>query len=409
MLNVKTPSEVFDIIDRKFSSGCELGLDLSSLFENVEVINAVGRVLHSDILANEDVPGFDRSTVDGYAVIASDTFGASESIPAILNVIGDVPMGASADFSVKSGSCVSISTGGDLPDGCNAVVMVEHTEDYGDGLVGIAKPIAPGNNVIFRGDDVTRNTKILSAGSVLTVHDVGILSALGYSDVVVCGRPIVGVISTGDELVSPSNVPKRGQVRDVNSPMLTAFINQIGGFAVDYGIVKDEEDLLRSAVLSATNDCDVVLVSGGSSAGMRDLTAKIISDEGELLLHGIAMKPGKPTILGTVNGKPIFGLPGHPVAAYFVTELFVRHLLMRMTGTNLVRQTTSAQLGEAISSNHGRAEYIAVRIADGVAVPVRGKSGLIASLAGVDGYITVPRDCEGLSKGEMVEVVYFCA
>jgi len=423
MLKVKAFDEVFETIDEKFcvDSVNSLNTDIKpDMLETICVTDAVGRILHNDIVSNEDVPGFDRSTVDGYTVIASDTFGASESIPAILNVIGDVTMGEKADFTVNTGFCVGISTGGDFPDGCNAAVMVEHTEDYGDGLVGIMKPVAPGNNMIFRGDDVKKGTKILKAGSVLTVSDVGILSALGYASVDVRRSLKVGIISTGDELVPPSDVPKRGQIRDVNTPMLMAQITGFGCVAVNYGIIKDEESLLNSAVLKASSECDVVLVSGGSSAGLRDLTARIIENEGELLFHGIAIKPGKPTILGVVNGKPVFGLPGHPVAAYFITELFVRHLLMRMCGADFIRKSTTAKLSEAISSNHGRAECIPVRLATcqgspfgaprgqslRLAVPVRGKSGLIATLADTQGYIIVPRDCEGIAKDETVEVFY---
>ena len=426
MLTVKTPDEVYEIISENFGAGSVFDL---KFFESktVKTVDSIGRVLHCDIISEHDVPGFDRSTVDGYAVIASDTFGASEGIPAVLNVLGDVPMGDSAKFSLSSGNCVGISTGGDLPDGCDAAVMLEHTEVYGDGLIGVLKPVAPGNNVIYRSDDVSINQKILDAGTVLSVADVGILSALGYGEVAVRACPTVGVISTGDELVLPSKLPKRGQIRDVNLPMLISAVSRFACSAVDYGIIRDEEHLLRNALLRACEECDVVLVSGGSSAGLRDLTAKIIEKEGKLLLHGIAMKPGKPTILGIVCGKPVFGLPGHPVAAYFVTELFVRYLIETLTGAQRVRRSVHARLGEAISSNHGRAEYIAVRLrasdsknddfhgskAEGygdrfkIAIPVKGKSGLITGLAGVEGYIAVSRDCEGLAKGEMVEVFYF--
>ncbi|MCL2424785.1 MAG: molybdopterin molybdotransferase MoeA [Oscillospiraceae bacterium] len=404
MLNVKTPDEVIKIID-------SLYLSFDSKSELVDLLNACGRVLHFNISSDENVPNFNRSTVDGYAVRASDTFGCNESIPAILNIVSEVLMGESADVALATGDCAIVSTGGELPESADAVVMVEHSENYGENIVGIQKPVAPGNNVIFNGDDVRIGQEVLKDGTVLTPHDIGILAALGHDRVEVRVEPVVGVISTGDELVPTSRVPVGGQVRDINTPMLLATVTQLGAKAMDFGIVKDDEQAIRNAVLSAVETCDICLISGGSSAGARDMTARVIESEGELLLHGIAMKPGKPTILGIVRGKLVFGLPGHPVAAYMVTELFVRPLINRLLGSNVKRYSVDARLAEAISSNHGRAEYIGVSLieVDGVYVarPIRGKSGLISSLSGVDGYICVPRDCEGLAKGEAVKVVYF--
>jgi len=400
LLKVKTPDEVLGIIKNKLSY-------LKSSPESVKTIDAPGRVLYEDIVSDENVPGFNRSTVDGFAVLASDTFGCSESIPTVLTIAGEVLMGESAEFQLSPGTCVIVSTGGDIPSGANAVIMIENTEDYGSGMIGIQKSAAPGNNVIFKGDDITVGDVVLTAGTVLTPHDIGILSALGYTEVNVSSKPLIGIISTGDELVPTSSIPERGQIRDVNTPMLMTIVKRIGADAIEYGIIKDDEAALREAVVSAAVICDVILLSGGSSAGTRDLTARVIESEGELLLHGIAMKPGKPTILGLVNEIPIFGLPGHPVAAYLVTELFVRPLIAMLMGADEKQYTTRAILAEAISSNHGREEYIAVRLIDGITYPVRGKSGLIASLAGVDGYICIPRDCEGFAKGTEVIVVYF--
>ena len=400
MLTVKTPDEVLAIID-------DLSAPLAVQPEIIPTDAACGRVLHGDIIAAEYVPGFDRSTVDGYAVIASDTFGCSDSIPAILTLSGEVEMGKAAPCAVTSGTCLAVSTGGDLPEGADAVVMLEYTDDYGDGLIGIARPVSPGENLIFKGDDVSPGDKILTAGTTLSPHDIGILSALGITDAQVHPRPLVGVISTGDELVAPSIAPNKGQIRDVNTPLLMAAVRQYGAETKSFGIVRDDEAALRDALLRAVSTCDIVLISGGSSAGMRDLTAKVIEAEGTLTFHGIAMKPGKPTILGTINGKAVWGLPGHPVAAYFVTMLFVRPLIARLMGAMVKQHTTTARLSEAISSNHGRAEYIAVTLDSGIAYPIRGKSGLIASLAHTDGYICVPRDCEGLAKGSEVLVNYF--
>jgi len=405
MLNVKTPEEVNEII--KSLMTCSIRESFKC--ENIKAVNALGRILHQDIIAQENVPGFNRSTVDGYAVLSSDTFGCSEGLPSVLKLTGEVLMGESADEPVKSGFCVIVSTGGEVPDGADAVVMHEFTEDYGSGLIGMQKPVAPGANIIFKNDDAAKGDVILKSGLKITPHDIGILSALGYINVDVRCKPVAGVISTGDELVAAGAVPKNGQVRDVNLPMLCAALHKFGADVKDFGIMKDEEALIHAAMMEAVRVCDFVLISGGSSAGTRDMTAKIIESEGEILLHGIAMKPGKPTILGVVKEKPVFGLPGHPVAAYMVTELFVRPLISGLTGAEDKRKTTKATLSEAISSNHGREEYIVVRLDEKgeTAAPVKGKSGLISGLSEVDGYICVPRDCEGLAKGEEVVVIYF--
>jgi len=399
LLSVKTPEEVTKIIKSQF-------MPAKLQAKSVTLEAACGRVLHDDIIADEDVPGFNRSTVDGYAVIASDTFGCSESIPAILNVTGEILMGESAESALSQGICMIVSTGGEIPDEANAVVMFEHTEDYGKGMIGIQKSVAPGNNIIFKGDDVSIGDIAITSGTRLTPHDIGILAALGITEVSVRKKPVIGIISTGDELVAPTEAPGRGQVRDVNTPMLLAAANSFGADAKNFGLIKDDEKAIRRAVMSAVQICDIVLISGGSSAGARDLTASVIASEGVLLLHGIAMKPGKPTILGKISNKPIFGLPGHPVAAYMVTELFIRPLIDILAGAKTKKYSTTAKLTEPISSNHGREEYIPVRLEDGEAQPIRGKSGLIAGLAGVDGYICIPRDCEGLAKGENVKVMY---
>ena len=408
MLIVKTPKEVTQIIIDSFQS-----LEIGS--EDVSLGDACGRVLFKDIICDEYVPGFDRSTVDGYTVIASDTFGCSASIPALLNIAGEVLMGDSAEWTLAPGDCAAVSTGGDLPGGADAVVMVEHTESYDDGLVGIMSPAAPGNNIIFKGDDVKPGDKVLDAGAVLTPHDIGILSAIGKTKIEVYKKPLIGIISTGDELVETHLTPKRGEVRDVNMPLLSAAVSCAGAIAKNFGIIRDNQTDLENTLADAARLCDIVLISGGSSAGMKDLTARVIETKGKLLLHGIAMKPGKPTILGEIGGKPIFGLPGHPVAAYFVTELFVLPLISLITRSEHKRVTIPAAIDSAISANHGRAEYIAVTLSEAgktvppthtkTASPIRGKSGLIASLSRTDGYICVPRDCEGIAMGAQVEVV----
>lgn len=403
MLEVKTPQEVLALIQREFRP---LGLA-----ELVPLSEALGRVLAGPVTAREYVPDFDRSTVDGYACRAADTFGCSDAIPAILRVSGEVLMGKPADFTLQRGCCAYVPTGGAIPKGADCAVMIEYTEDYGDGTVGIMKAGAPGMNMIFRGDDVYPGKEILPAGRVLTPQDIGALAAVGKTTVPVARRVRVGVISTGDELVPPDETPGPGQVRDVNTPLLTAMLKEFGAETLSYGIVVDNEALLREKVQAALGACDAVILSGGSSVGVKDAACRIIEDMGELLLHGIAIKPGKPTILGKAGNKPLIGLPGHPVAACFVAQLFVLPLLGRLMGRKQETYTVTAELTESVGANHGREQVNACHLLrEGsrlLAAPIRSKSGLITQLAGADGYFIIERDCEGLPKGAQVQVFLY--
>ena len=400
MLYVKTPEDVLALIKEEFSP---LGQG-----ETVSLSAAMGRILAEDIAAGEYVPNFDRSTVDGFAVRARDTFGCTDAIPAILPLQQTVQMGQGADFSLNAEACVAVPTGGAVPKGADSVVMLEYTEDYGDGTIGISRPVAPGENMIFRGDDVFPGKVILQKGRVLSSADIGALAAIGCVRVPVVKKLTVGVISTGDELVPPEVQPCPGQIRDVNSPMLEAMLTAFGCHVINYGIVIDDEALLTQKVRQAAAECDAVLLSGGSSVGVKDAACRIIESMGRLLLHGIAIKPGKPTILGKAGPKPLVGLPGHPVAAYFITKLFVLPLLGRLSGRDMTAFTVTAKVTESISANHGRAQYHCCRLTprDGEvwAEPIRGKSGLITTLAGADGYFCIDRDCEGLPKNAEIQV-----
>ena len=400
MLHVKTPEEVLALIEEEF--------DFVGRTELVCLSAALGRTLAEDIAAEEYVPDFDRSTVDGYAVRAKDTFGCTDAIPAILPLQGEVFMGEGAEFQLNPEECVAVPTGGAVPRGADSVVMIEYTEDYGDGTIGVSKSAAPGQNMIFRGDDVFPGKVILHKGRVLSSQDIGALAAIGRVEVPVVKKLTVGVISTGDELVLPSEKPSAGQVRDVNSPMLQAMLTSFGIHVINYGIVIDDEALLTEKVHKAVSECDAVLLSGGSSVGVKDAACRIIESMGTLLMHGIAIKPGKPTILGKTGGKPLVGLPGHPVAAYFITKLFILPLLARLSGKRLERYAVPARITESVSANHGRAQVHCCRLQrrKGIlwATPIRGKSGLITTLAGADGYFVIDRDCEGLPQGAEIQV-----
>ena len=400
MLTVKTPEEVEKLLQNEFQ--------LTAGPEIVPLNEAPGRVLFEAVTASEYVPGFDRSTVDGYAVRSSDTFGCSDSMPSILELQGEVLMGAGSSMELAPGSCAYVPTGGAIPEGADAMVMIEYSEDYGDGTIGILKSAAPGMGIIFRGDDVCPGKTVLPAGRKLIPQDIGALAAMGITGVKVSRKPVAGILSTGDELVPASGIPKDGQIRDVNSDLLSALCAGAGAETIRYGIVKDEEALLDAALEKALSECDLVLISGGSSVGVKDNTYKVIDKQGEVLLHGIAMKPGKPTIVGKAGGKPVFGLPGHPVAACFVSELFVLPVISRMQKREMKIREIPAVLTEAISANDGRAQYVGVRLLDreGVlhAVPVHTKSGLITSLASADGFFCIPRDSEGMSAGTVIRV-----
>lgn len=404
MLTVMTPEELLTRIANIFGP-------LDRPPETVGLDCALGRVLAQDILAEEYVPGFDRSTVDGYALRGADTFGCSESIPALLTCTGAVEMGKEPAFAVGPYECAAIPTGGALPEGADAVQMVEHTEDYGGGEIGIVKSVPPGANLIFKGDDVKPGDLVLRKGRRLEPQDIGALAALGVTQVPVVPKLRVGLVSTGDELVPPEGDPGPGQVRDVNGPLVAALLAQAGAEPVPLGIVPDREELLREAVEGALEKCDCVVLSGGSSVGEKDAACRVMAALGEVLCHGVAMKPGKPTLLGKAEGKPILGLPGHPVAALFTAKLFLIPLLARLEGRTWVERTVSARLAQTVPANHGRAQYTGVTLEekpDGMwAVPIWGKSGLITTLAGADGFFCVPRDREGIPAGESVEVSLF--
>jgi len=399
MLNVKTPEAAILEIESRFGS-------LKAHDEAVPLLGSRGRILYEDVAADEQVPGFDRSSVDGWAVKAADTFGCSDSLPALLKTAGEVEMGKAASMKVLDGECVYVPTGGQVPDGADSVVMIEYTENYGGGSIGVLRPCAPGENIVFSGDDVEAGQRLYTAGHRIAAHDIGALAALGRAAVRVYQKPSVAIISTGDELVPFDRAPQRGQVRDVNSGMLAAAAEASGAEAEVFGIVPDDEDVLVS-LLKEARSCDLILISGGSSAGERDITLDVVNRLGESFIHGIAMKPGKPTIIGEIFGKPVFGLPGHPVAAYFVFELFVYPLICSITGRVPERRTLEAELSQAIPSNHGRAEYVAVKLEEEVAIPIRGKSGLITLLADADGYVEVPRGREGYHQGAIVTVNLF--
>lgn len=399
MLNVVSVSDAVKLIKEKFNTLSEK--------EFTFITDACGRVTTEDIVSKEDVPSFSRSTMDGFAVKASDTFGAGDSIPAMLDIKGEVFMGEEAAVIIEDGECIRISTGGMLPEGADAVIPVEVTEEETGDICLAYKSVSPFENVTRKGDDVRKNQIIIKSGTVLTPSHTGVLAAMGYNKICVRKKPLIGIVSTGDELVEITEKADTGKIRDVNTYLLSSLMTKYGCEVKRYGIIRDEYKALLSTINKASTECDCVLVSGGSSAGARDMTAKIISELGEVFIHGLAMKPGKPTIIGKIGEKAVFGLPGHPAACYFVTEIIVKHLIKILIGTEIRENINSYKISENISSNNGREEYICIRTDSETAYPVLGKSGIISLLSQADGYIRIERDCEGLKKGEEVKVYSF--
>jgi len=379
----------------------------------ISLNEAFGRIASRDAVSSEDLPGFSRSTVDGYAVISKDTFGASETSPAYLNVMGEVLMGEEPTMSLKSGDAAKIATGGMLPDGADAVVMFEHVQVLGDGSLEIQKAVAPVENVIRRGEDVGAGEVVASRGRILTPCDVAVLAGAGFSHVHVYEKPKVAIISTGDEVVPVGEPVKTGQVRDMNSPCLSGMLLGDGSEPILKGIVKDDFESLRSAVEEALGESDVVLITGGSSVGVKDMTERVITELGTVLFHSVSMKPGKPMLAGTSDGKPIMGLPGHPRAVVVCYDVFIRPLIKKLSGLKPVTlasltKTVKARLARAISSVPGRQEVVSVALKDQDgelwAEPVLGKSGLLSMMVRAQGTVTVAADKPGLQQGQTVEV-----
>lgn len=353
--------------------------------------------------------------MDGYAVRAADTYGASESLPAYLDLAAEVPMGASPDFRLTPAQGALIHTGGMLPEGADAVVMVEDTQSARAGEVEILRAVAVGENVIKVGEDVKLGQEVIPAGTRLRPAEIGGLMALGITRVPVARRPRVGILSSGDEVIPPAQQPAPGQVRDVNTYTLSALVERTGGVAVRYDIIPDTRAAMLAAISRAHRECDMVIVTAGSSASSRDLTAEVIDQIGApgVLVHGVNVRPGKPTILAVCDGKAMVGLPGNPVSALVIAGLFVVPALRALLGENQVRPqpTVPAHLTVNFASQTGREQWLPVRVIPGpagyLADPIFGQSNLIFTLARADGLVRIPAAATGLEAGEAVEVVLF--
>ncbi|MCI0468459.1 MAG: molybdopterin-binding protein [Nitrospirae bacterium] len=384
--------------------------------EKLGIDDCCGRILASDIVSGEDLPDFFRSTVDGFSVISSDTFGAKETAPAYLSLKNEVLMGVMPDFSIKKGESAKIPTGGMLPDGADAVVMLEQAQIIGNDTIEVFKAAAPFENVIQKGEDIKKDDIIIKKGHKLRAQDIGALAGTGRVVIDVFRKPTVSIVSTGDEIIEADSKPKPGQVRDINSYTLSCLICENGGIAVKKGILKDNYEIIKNAILESLLASDMVLITGGTSAGAKDMTADIIDDIGRpgVLFHGVAIKPGKPMIGGVIDNKPVLGLPGHPAAIVICFNLFIKPLLNKLSGLNESRQfpkRIKAKMFKAVASAAGREDHIRVSLNEGddglKATPVLGKSGLITTLVRSDGVVAIPPQKLGLDKGEEVIVELF--
>ncbi len=382
-------------------------------WEEMPLLECLGRVAARDLRSPVDLPGFARSTVDGYAVRASDTFGASESLPIPLRLVGEVAMGQGAEVPLGPGECQRIATGGMLPPNADGVVMLEYAQELGDGFVEIMRGISPGENRLQADEDLCQGDLLIPKGWTLAPPDLGALAGVGLQEVPVIKRPLVGILSTGDEIVPPESQPGPGQVRDINAYALAGEVLAKGGQIRLGGIVPDDYGRLREEVARLAGACQIVLISGGSSVGARDHTRNVMDELGQVLIHGIAIRPGKPTIVGLAGDCLLLGLPGHPVSAQVVFQILGGRALdiwfqRQPRGPGAI---IAARFGRNMAAAGGREDYVRVRVLqrDGElwAEPILAQSGSINSLVQAHGMVRIPLEKEGLRQGELVKVHLF--
>lgn len=400
MLRMTTLSQALQLIREAFRP--------VGVFERIPTAEAGGRILAEEIRAPEDLPGFPRSTMDGYAVRAADTFGAREGSPVRLALVGEIRIGSPPPGPLGKGEAMAIPTGGFLPEGADAVVMVEEAEVAEPGTLLVFSSVAPGENVLGPTDDIARGTLLFPKGHRLRPQDVGALMGLGVTWVQVARRPWAAILATGEEIVPPDLRPGPGKVRDINSYTLKCLIEAAGGVATILGIIPDCAEDLRKSLTEAVAAADLVVISGGSSVGSRDMTLEVLESLGEVLLWGLRMKPGKPTLIARVGGKPVVGCPGHPVSAFVVGAKVVVPILERLVGVEnpARRPRIPAVLAANIPAAKGRRAFVPVRLEgeEPRAVPILAESAAISSLAFACGLVEVPEDAEGLEAGSWVWV-----
>ena len=390
--------EAKDIIDRHIQP-----ITRTELLAIDETMN---RVLAEDLIAAMNVPPFNRSAMDGYAVKAEDTFGAGQFKPKVFKMIGEIHAGESPDKQINNGECLQISTGAVMPGGANAVIMVEDTEREGNDIK-VFKSITPGSNVGKMGEDIKEGAVVLKAGVLLDAAKVGVLASQGLSSVNVYEKPKIAVLPTGEEVIAAGKKLKPGQLFDINSHTISALVSAGGGTPVRIGIAGDNLEDLRTAMKAALKS-DLVVLSGGSSVGERDLLVDVIEGWGEVLFHGVQVKPGKPTIFAMVGGKPLLGMPGYPTACLINSYLFLVPTIRKMAHLPPHKSdTVKAKLSRNVPGSTGRRQFLTVKLVGDEAVSVFKESGAITSVAEADGYIEIPENIDLLEKGDIVTVTLF--
>jgi molybdopterin molybdotransferase len=384
-------------------------------FEKVNIEDSLHRVLFEDVISPINLPEFRRSTVDGFALKAKDTYGASEKNPAILGVIGEIPMGHVSDIEVKDGEAVKVATGAMVPKGTDAVEMVEYTEWVNSETLHVFKTISPLENIIQVGEDVKAGEVVLPKGHLIRPQDIGLMAGIGKTEVFVYLHPRVAIISSGDEIVPVENNPKPGEVRDINRYSIVSMVKEAGAIPIFLGIAKDRFDDLKEKIGTGLRESDMVIVTGGSSVGTLDLTVEVLKvfTGTEILAHGVSIRPGKPTLLADMGGKPLLGLPGHPVSAVVVFHFFGKPILKILSGISREwvwhQMKVKAKASRNIPSVPGREDYVRVKLEErnGTfwAHPIFGKSGAISHLTKANGLIKIGINDEGLEEGEEAEVI----
>jgi len=403
LLKVDTIQQVLEKMQYHFE-------DLVLQGEEINVLEAVGRVAFEDVFSRYNIPDFNRSTVDGYAIVASDTFGVTDSIPVFLEVVGQVEMGRAADIAVSKGKAAYVPTGGMLPQGADAMLMIEHIEEMDSSTIAAYSATAPGENVIKIGDDVAQGSRLIQKGKLIRPQDIGALTAAGIKQIRVFEKPRAAVISTGDEIADPFDEIRFGEVRDINTYTISAMLEEMGAAVTLKAVIKDEYELLRSTVESALQHNHIVIVSGGSSVGTKDVTARVMDSIGEpgVFVHGMAVKPGKPTIVGKAKGKALFGLPGHPVSAVMVFKVLVGHLIAKLLHRENQALRIPAVCSTNVHSSPGKETFQMVELQQTEngyqAIPLHGKSGAITLVSKAHGFVRIPHNKEGISKGETIMV-----
>lgn len=379
--------------------------------EKVSLFNSLGRITYSDIVSGENIPGFRRSSVDGYAIKAKDSAGASEAMPAVFELIDEVKMGQSIAVQLNfPGECVYVPTGGMVPGGADAIVMIEYSEKLDDKTILINHSAFPGENLVDEDEDIASGEVVIRKGTILRPYEIGVLSSLGAMEIEVCRKIKCGIVSTGDEIIDPSKTPAQGQVRDINSYLLSSLAEEAGTEPVIYGVFNDHFEELKAAITRASKECDMVLVSGGSSVGKKDQTYEAIEslEKAQILVHGIAVKPGKPTLIGKAEDKIIFGLPGHPLACAVVFKTIVESYINRLYSLDRIDYPVECTFAVNYHKAKGREEFLPVSIDRKenklVAIPVISKSGIISAFSKAYGYIRIDKNLEGIREGEKVSV-----